>query len=203
MKRLSSFLRLRRALSSAISCHPCEAPHARLADEALATLDAEEPELLALLAYGEPNAVAGLEAERVDLGGRDGDRHLFHRGHAERGDGLMANEDEIRCRAGDELALDFVGGGPEDGPPQARREGDQQPDEQQRQAPARLGGRGQRRDVSTTPSRSFGALRAAGRRLSRSTCRRNPRGRPPTPRGTRFQRWPQARQSRQPRPARR
>ena len=86
--------------------------------------------MITVLADGEADAVAGLERERVDLGGRDGHGHLFHRGHAEGGDGLVADEDEIGSGASDELALDFVSGGPQDGAPQARRERDQQPDEQ-------------------------------------------------------------------------
>ena len=96
----------------------------------LSPLDAEEHEAVTVLADGEADAVARRERERVDLGGCDGHGHLFHRGHAEGGDGLVADEDEIGGGAGDELALDFVSGGPEDGAPQARRERDQQPDEQ-------------------------------------------------------------------------
>jgi len=92
--------------------------------------DAEQDEAVAVLADGESDAVAGHERERVDLRGCDGHGHLLHRGHAEGGDGLVADEDEIGGGAGDELALDFVSGGPEDGAPQARRERDQQPDEQ-------------------------------------------------------------------------
>lgn len=104
----------------------------RIRDAALAALDPKKDEPLAILADGHTNAVAGLEAESVDLGGRDGDGHLLHGRHAERRDDLVADEDEVRRGAGDELSLDLVGGGPEDGAPQARGEGDEQPDEQER-----------------------------------------------------------------------
>jgi mono/diheme cytochrome c family protein len=106
-----------------------------------AALDAEGDEAVAFLADGQPQAVARPQPEPIDQVGIDGDGHLFHRGHAEPRNGLVTDEDEIRRGTGDDLALHLVGGGPQDRPPQARREGDEQPGEQEREAPARAGGR--------------------------------------------------------------
>jgi hypothetical protein len=130
----------------------------------LTPLDAHQHETVTVLTHRETDAVARLQRERIDLGGSDRDRHLLHRGHAEGRDELVADEDEIGGGAGDELALNFVRGGPEDGSPQARREGDQQPDEQEREAPARSSGRVQDGSVSRIPSRGDGSPAADRRR---------------------------------------
>ena len=54
----------------------------------------------------------------------------------------MAHEEQIGSRTGEDLPLDFVGGRPEDGAPQAGREGSYQDDEEDDQQPARAAWRG-------------------------------------------------------------
>ena len=169
----------------------------------LAALEAEEDEALAVLANGDAEAITRSKRERVDLSRGDGDRHLLHGGHAEDGDRLVADEDQVGGGAGNELTLDLVGGGPEDRSPQARREGDQQPDEQEGETPARSAGRAQDAGVSRTRSCRGSAIPAAGRRRSPSTCRHNPRGPRPRRRGSRCRTSRRARRRRPRCPARR
>src|SRR5207249_12280012 len=59
-------------------------------------LDPDQDDVVAARADGEADAVAGLEVERGELLRRDADRHRFHGAHAETGDGLVADEEEVR-----------------------------------------------------------------------------------------------------------
>src|SRR4029453_9879036 len=86
-------------------------------------LDPEKNELIALLANGELHAVSRLRGDRIRESPRGGDRHQFHRAHAERRDGLVAQEDQVGRRAGHDRPSNLVGRRTEDRAPDPRGEG--------------------------------------------------------------------------------
>lgn len=85
-----------------------------------------------LLTDRELHAVARSERDRIEEGGRRGDGHQLHGTHAERRDGLVANEDQVRRRTRHDGAANLVGRGPEDRAPDPRGERREQRREQQR-----------------------------------------------------------------------
>ena len=111
----------------------------RQARDDSAAHDPDENEVVALRPHGEAHAVAWLQPKLGELLGRDADGHRLHGTHAEAGDGFVTDEQEVGGGSGDDLTLDFIGGRPEDGAPQAGRERRDQDDEEDDQQPARAG----------------------------------------------------------------
>jgi hypothetical protein len=95
-------------------------------------LDAEQDELLALLADRELHAITRRGRDGIEQGRRRGDGHELHGAHAEGRDGLVANQEQVRRRTRHDRAADLVGRRPEDGAPEAGGEGHEQRREQQR-----------------------------------------------------------------------
>jgi len=100
--------------------------------ESTKLLDAEQDELLALLADGELHAIARSGRDGIEEGWRRGNGHQLHGAHAERRDGLVAHKEEVRRRTRHDGAANLVGRRPENGAPDARGEGCEQRREQQR-----------------------------------------------------------------------
>src|SRR6267142_1597834 len=113
-----------RSLSATSADSPARADSGEL-------LDPDQEELIVLLAHGELHPVAGLEGERIEEGGARGDRHQLHGAHAERRDGLVADEDHVRGGAGDDRPANLVGGGTDDRSPDAGGEGGEERAEQE------------------------------------------------------------------------
>src|SRR5207244_2006862 len=69
-------------------------------------LDPDEADLVAGGPHGAPHAIAGRDACGVERRGRAAHGHHLHGPHAERGDGLMADQQEVGGGAGDDLSAD-------------------------------------------------------------------------------------------------
>src|SRR5262249_36355937 len=116
--------------------------HARRADGAprsTLALDPDEHDVVALRPDGEPHAIAGRDSRGVELCRITAHGHHLHGTHAERGHGLMANEQKIRRGSRDDLATDFVGRRTDDCPPEAGGKEDDGNDGEKDDEPARAG----------------------------------------------------------------
>lgn len=84
------------------------------------------------------------------------DCHQLHRAHAEPGDRLMADENQIRPGARNQLAPNLVGSGTDDRTPETGSEERDQDDEEDDDEPARGGAPAQRtRPIAPTRRRGF------------------------------------------------
>jgi len=83
------------------------------------------------LAHGELDPIAGFRADWIQERRSGGDSHEIHGVHAERGDGIMANEQHVRGGARDDRPTNLVGWGTDDRAPDARGERHEQRDEQE------------------------------------------------------------------------
>lgn len=101
-------------------------PASRAASGLPLLLEPDDDDLVAALPHRHPDAVSGRQADIVEQSRLGDDRHRLHRGHAEDGDGLVSDHEQVGRRARDDLAADLVGGGTDDGAPQPGRERDQQ-----------------------------------------------------------------------------
>ena len=122
------------------------------------TLDPDQADGIAVGADGQPDAVTGAHARGIERRGRAADGHHFHGAHAEAGDRLVANEDEIGRGAGDELTTDLVGGRTDDRSPEPGGEETNQDDEEDNDEPAR-GGAPAQRPRASAPTRRRGLPR--------------------------------------------
>jgi hypothetical protein len=122
-------------------------------------LDPDKGDGVAVGADGEADAVTGGHARGVQRCGRAAHGHHFHGAHAEAGNGLVANEDEIGRGTGDELTTDLVGGRTDDRSPEPGGEETNQDDEEDNDEPAR-GGAPAQRPRASAPTRRRGPPRA-------------------------------------------
>jgi mono/diheme cytochrome c family protein len=101
-------------------------PAARAASELPLLLEPDDDDLVAALPHRHPDAVPRRQPDVVEQPRLGDDRHRLHRRHAENGDGLVPDHEQVGSRARDDLAADLVGGGADDAAPQPGRERDQE-----------------------------------------------------------------------------
>ena len=93
--------------------------------------DPDQDELIVALAHRELDPIAGFRADWIQERRARGDRHEIHGVHAERRDGIMANEQHVGSGAGDDRPSNLVRCGADDRPPDARSERHEQRDEKE------------------------------------------------------------------------
>jgi hypothetical protein len=89
-----------------------------------------ENELIVHSPDGQPDALTRAWIGGVQLRGVGRDGHQLHGVHSQRGNGLMANEQQVGSGPRHDHAPHFVGGRANDGAPETSSEGGQKPDEE-------------------------------------------------------------------------
>ena len=116
---------------------PRPAPLGRAA--LLLALDPHDHDLIAARPHRQPHTIPRRQPRRVELLGRASHSHHLHRAHAQRGDGLVANQQQIGRGTCHDLAANLVGRRTDDGAPKAGGKESEEDDEQQNEEPARAG----------------------------------------------------------------